>query len=61
MGQIHIDKVEDSKPLIATAAEYGFVEMVLLFLHHGAEIQGTGAIPLAAEEAQTEMVRVLVS
>lgn len=55
MGQIHIDKVEDFKPLIAAAADHGFVETVLLFLHHGAEAQGTGAMPLAAEEAQTEM------
>ena len=52
-GVLYIERVEDFKPLVVAVAEYGLIETVELFLEFGVEVQGTGAISLAAAVGET--------
>lgn len=49
------------KTALAAAAERGNIAMVELLLDHGAWTKDSGALILAAESGQTEMVRFLLS
>ncbi|KAI9828251.1 MAG: hypothetical protein M1826_006077 [Phylliscum demangeonii] len=53
--------VDDAKKALAAAAEYGgSVEMAALLLDHDAQLDGSGAMVLAAESGRLEMVQYLL-
>ncbi|KAF2654906.1 ankyrin [Lophiostoma macrostomum CBS 122681] len=56
----NIDRVDEYKTVIAGTAENGHIDMVKLLLEHGAELNGSGAIVLAAEAGEKDMVDFLL-
>ncbi|KAH9993925.1 ankyrin repeat-containing domain protein [Xylariaceae sp. FL0662B] len=57
----NLNLVDGYKTILAATAENDHREMVELLLQHGAWLQGSGAIVLAAEAGQTEIVRFLLT
>lgn len=47
--------------VLACAAGYTGLDMVKLLLGHGAELNGSGALVLAAQEGRTEVVKFLIA
>ena len=52
--------VDEHKSLLAAVAELASVEMATLLIQHGARVNGSGAIVMAAEEGKLDMVRLLL-
>jgi ankyrin repeat protein len=52
--------VDDYKTLLAGVAELASVEMAALLIRHGANVKGSGAIVMAAEEGRLDMVKLLL-
>lgn len=52
--------VDEHKSILATVAELGSKEMADLLIQHGAHVNGSGAIVMAAEEGKLDMVRLLL-
>lgn len=53
--------VDDHKKTLASVAEFASVEMAALLIRHGAGVNGSGAIVMAAEEGKLDMVKLLLS
>ncbi|KAL4965236.1 ankyrin repeat domain-containing protein [Aspergillus stella-maris] len=56
----NLNKVHDNITALACAVSTGNLEMVELMLRHGAKIEGSGAIVMAAIENNMEMLRFLL-
>lgn len=54
------NRVDEYKTVLAATAELGYVDMVALLLDYGAVLKGSGAIVLAADEGEVEMVKFLL-
>ncbi|KAL9130677.1 MAG: hypothetical protein Q9217_001204 [Psora testacea] len=53
--------VEEHKSVLAAVAEGASVEMAVLLIEHGAQVKGSGAIVMAAEEGKLDMVKLLLN
>lgn len=49
--------VDEHKSILAAVAELASVEMAAILIQHGAYVNGSGAIVMAAEEGKLDMVR----
>ena len=52
--------VDEHKSILAAVAELASVEMAALLIQHGARVNGSGAIVMAAEEGKLNMVKLLL-
>ena len=53
--------VDEHKSILAAVAELASVEMAQLLIEHGANVKGSGAIVMAAEEGKPDMVKLLLN
>ena len=52
--------VDEHKSILAAVAELASVEMAALLIQYGADVKGSGAIVMAAEEGKLKMVELLL-
>ncbi|XXG99232.1 hypothetical protein Hte_005569 [Hypoxylon texense] len=57
----NLNLVDNYKSVLCATAEKGYQAMAELLLQHGAWLQGSGALVVAAEAGQTKMVRFLLA
>lgn len=50
----------DSSSAITSAAERGFLDLVILLVQHGAKVSGTGALPAAADNGHMDVLQYLL-
>ncbi|OJJ33509.1 hypothetical protein ASPWEDRAFT_174912 [Aspergillus wentii DTO 134E9] len=56
----NLNRIEDYKTVLASAAEEGYIDITALLLEYGAVLNGSGALVLAAEDGKLEMVKYLL-